>query len=98
MREFVRPRPCPGSVSGVSASGLGPMALRARDFMYPGAPGGQPAYTSQGVCLWVPVSVSVCQCVCAQLSRPSGRPIGAPPPPGPSLAPPPASGKPPAPR
>ena len=48
VREFVRPRPCPGSVSGVSASGLGPVALTARDFMYPGAPGGQPAYTSRG--------------------------------------------------
>ena len=27
VREFARPRPCPRSGSGVSASGLGPVAL-----------------------------------------------------------------------
>lgn len=57
--EFVCPRPCPGCVCESACL----RALSARDFVYPGAPGGQAADKSLGAC--VCGSQSACQCVSA---------------------------------
>lgn len=74
------------SCGRVSVSRLVLVALAARDFVYPRAPVGQSVYTPLGVCvcLWAPVSVSVCQCAFGCPGCSAAR-LG---PPGPGEAPP----------